>query len=184
MQGLDVPVTCKIRVFTDLQKTLDYARMLQRAGCSVLAVHGRTREQKDAKSVRADWEIIKVGTGGSHNSHRVASRASSCICAYHEWGLSTGLGHASRVIMLRVCLFWTDLMRLHVQRRPLQAMKPAACSLKVWRMNYEQHAQESLGRWQTSSLLLAAEQPLRLLCCRQPGDSAGTLLCAGCEGST
>eukprot|EP00891_Asterochloris_glomerata_P000585 jgi/Astpho2/585/fgenesh1_pm.00013_%23_6_t len=59
-EGLDVPVTCKIRVFTDLQKTLDYAKMLQRAGCSVLAVHGRTREQKDAKSVRADWEIIKA----------------------------------------------------------------------------------------------------------------------------
>ena len=54
MQGLDVPVTCKVRVFTDLQKTLDYAKTLQRAGCSVLAVHGRTWQQIDAKAVRVD----------------------------------------------------------------------------------------------------------------------------------
>ena len=60
LQGLKVPVTCKIRVFPELEKTLAYARMLERAGCSVLAVHGRTREQKQAKAVRADWNIIKV----------------------------------------------------------------------------------------------------------------------------
>ena len=70
-----MPVTCKIRVFTDLQKTLDYAKMRQRAGCSVLAVHWLTREQKDAKSVRADWEIIKVSTCSLTTYHGLASRA-------------------------------------------------------------------------------------------------------------
>lgn len=60
LQGLKVPVTCKIRVFPELDQTIAYAKMLERAGCSVLAVHGRTREQKQAKAVRANWDIIKV----------------------------------------------------------------------------------------------------------------------------
>ena len=60
VQGLKVPVTCKIRVFPELEQTIAYARMLERAGCSILAVHGRTREQKQAKAVRANWDIIKV----------------------------------------------------------------------------------------------------------------------------
>ncbi|XP_010550354.1 PREDICTED: tRNA-dihydrouridine(16/17) synthase [NAD(P)(+)]-like [Tarenaya hassleriana] len=59
-QNLDVPVSCKIRIFPNLQDTLSYAKMLEEAGCSLLAVHGRTRDQKDGKKFRADWEAIKA----------------------------------------------------------------------------------------------------------------------------
>ncbi|KAK9859393.1 hypothetical protein WJX84_003115 [Apatococcus fuscideae] len=58
--SLEVPVTCKIRIFPELQRTLEYARMLQAAGCSILAVHGRTRQQKRASETRADWDSIKA----------------------------------------------------------------------------------------------------------------------------
>jgi tRNA-dihydrouridine synthase 1 len=58
--SLTTPVSCKIRIFPDLEDTLAYARMLEDAGCSLLAVHGRTREQKDGRATRADWEAIKA----------------------------------------------------------------------------------------------------------------------------
>lgn len=58
--NLNVPVSCKIRVFPDLQDTLKYAKMLEDAGCALLAVHGRTRDEKDGKKIRADWKAIRA----------------------------------------------------------------------------------------------------------------------------
>ncbi|CAH1413335.1 unnamed protein product [Lactuca virosa] len=59
-QNLTVPVSCKIRIFPELQDTLNYAKMLEDAGCSLLAVHGRTKEEKDGKKIRANWDAIKA----------------------------------------------------------------------------------------------------------------------------
>lgn len=58
--NLQVPVSCKIRIFPNLQDTLNYARMLEDAGCSLLAVHGRTRDEKDGKKFRANWSAISA----------------------------------------------------------------------------------------------------------------------------
>jgi tRNA-dihydrouridine synthase 1 len=58
---LSIPVTVKIRKFpNDLPKTIAYAAMLERAGAWLVAVHGRTRDQKRASEVRADWDAIKA----------------------------------------------------------------------------------------------------------------------------
>lgn len=55
-----VPATVKIRCFDDVSKTVQYARMLENAGASLIAVHGRTRQETNSKSIRADWEQIRA----------------------------------------------------------------------------------------------------------------------------
>lgn len=55
---LSTPVSVKIRLFPQLADTIAYATMLQAAGASLLAIHGRTRDMKDHAAHRADWEAI------------------------------------------------------------------------------------------------------------------------------
>jgi len=59
-QNLRVPVFCKIRVLDTLESTLEYARMIEAAGCSLLTVHGRTLHQKGHNMGIANFEYIKA----------------------------------------------------------------------------------------------------------------------------
>jgi tRNA-dihydrouridine synthase len=55
--ALPVPISCKIRLFDDMQKTLDLVRRLQEETAIVaLAVHARTRQ--DRPSVPARWHYF------------------------------------------------------------------------------------------------------------------------------
>ena len=59
MKAVDVPVTVKFRKGWDggSVNAVDFARVCEQAGASLIAVHGRTRAQMYAG--RADWDILR-----------------------------------------------------------------------------------------------------------------------------
>lgn len=59
VRSVDVPVTVKFRKGFDggSVNAVEFARLMQQAGASAIAVHGRTRVQM--YSGRADWDIIR-----------------------------------------------------------------------------------------------------------------------------
>jgi tRNA-dihydrouridine synthase 1 len=73
-----VPVTAKIRVYDDLETTLKYAKMVEAAGAQIVAVHGRTREQKRCAEIRANWCV-----SASANAPFLSRAHGSCALSLH-----------------------------------------------------------------------------------------------------
>uniref|UniRef100_A0A2P2I822 tRNA-dihydrouridine(20) synthase (NAD(P)+)-like n=1 Tax=Hirondellea gigas TaxID=1518452 RepID=A0A2P2I822_9CRUS len=46
VNGLQVPVTCKIRILPDLADTLTLCRIIERSGVAAIAVHGRKKDER------------------------------------------------------------------------------------------------------------------------------------------
>ena len=59
VEGLKVPVTCKVRVLKTEEDTIALCKSIEEAGCSILTVHGRLREHKKNLIGPCWWDIIK-----------------------------------------------------------------------------------------------------------------------------
>lgn len=57
--NLKCPVTAKIRVYDDWEKSLEYAKMVLDAGAQFITVHGRTRDMKGQATGLANWKVLK-----------------------------------------------------------------------------------------------------------------------------
>jgi len=54
---VETPISAKIRIYRTSEKTLELAKSLEKAGASVLTIHGRTKEQ--GYSGKADWDVVR-----------------------------------------------------------------------------------------------------------------------------
>lgn len=72
--GLSIPVTCKIRIFPDIERTISLVKEFEAIGISAIAVHGRTRQERPQHKVHADMiqkvadnlNIPVIANGGSN----------------------------------------------------------------------------------------------------------------------
>lgn len=59
-ENLTVPVSCKIRIVPGpLENTLELCRQLELAGCEMITLHGRYREQNKQLVGAVNWDIIR-----------------------------------------------------------------------------------------------------------------------------
>lgn len=58
-ENLSCPVTAKIRVYDDWEKSLEYAKLVLSAGALFITIHGRTRDMKGQATGLANWKILK-----------------------------------------------------------------------------------------------------------------------------
>ena len=47
VQNLNIPVTCKIRILPEIEKTLELCQVIESCGVSAIAVHGRKRNERN-----------------------------------------------------------------------------------------------------------------------------------------
>lgn len=75
VSNLDIPVTCKIRILPNLEKTLDLVKMIESCGVAAIAVHGRTKSERNCHSNNDEFlrriaetiSIPMIANGGSNN---------------------------------------------------------------------------------------------------------------------
>lgn len=75
VNNLNIPVTCKIRILPDLNKTLELVKMIESCGVAAIAVHGRTKDQRPndecdlsfIKEIANKLTIPVIANGGSNH---------------------------------------------------------------------------------------------------------------------
>ena len=54
VQSVSIPVTCKIRVLPDLDKTIELVKIIEATGVAAIGVHGRFQSQRSSEPAHYD----------------------------------------------------------------------------------------------------------------------------------
>jgi len=129
--SVSIPVTCKIRIFSDINKTIDLVKIIEKTGVAALGVHGRTKDQRpnDENNVDAIRQIVAatsltvIANGGSSNNRnslvnthsgikqfwRESTAASVMIARAAEWNVSVFKDSSCLVDIMTVIHQYLDL---------------------------------------------------------------------------
>ena len=75
VECLDLPITCKIRILPQLERTLELVKKIEQCGVSAIAVHGRTKDQRQGhdnqdhvlREISKVISIPMIANGGSNH---------------------------------------------------------------------------------------------------------------------